>query len=256
MIDIYEAFEQIGLTKNEVTIYKYLLRKGMSAGRQIYEENSLDKSSSYRAISELQEKGLVYAIGETRNQKFAAHSGEAVVALYNKVQLELDTAKKGITSFLDDVSKYAKEHYKSSRISLYEGAAGYKLFYSQRLQGAVNEIKQFGPWAEQSKIIPDYYDFMGGFIKKRVERGIKLKALYDNSVVPDRFGKSEDSLLKEVRKLDTDMRLRAMLVIHGDSVSINTKEDGKFLGLVIKDRLISDLLEKMFDYMWDKASSV
>lgn len=256
MADIYESLEKLGLTRNEVTIYKYLLRKGMSTGRQIYIENSLDKSSSYRAISELQEKGLIYAIGETRNQKFSAHSGEALMQLHEKVTEDLENSKKDIKSFLDDVSSYAKEHYKSSRISIYEGPAGFKLFYQQRLQGHVPLIRQFGAWQESAPVIPDYYDFMSKFIAERVKKNIPIHVIYDKATKADQLGRSDEKILKEIKVVNVNLDLSALITTHGDSVSIHTKEDGAFLGLTIKDRLVSDLVVCMFDFIWDKAVKV
>ncbi len=256
MTDIYEAMEKLGLTRNEVTIYKYLLRKGISTGAQIWAENSLDKSSAYRAIGQLQEKRLIYAIGETRNQKFSAYPVEALKGLHQKVASKLDQVSKDIDSFIENINEYAKDNYKSSRIQLYEGPEGAKLFYKERLKGHVDMIRQFGIWEERKDMLKDYGQFMEGFVKERNERKIPIKILFDASQNPIHFGSTDEKNLKEVRKLDHKMNLSAMMAVHGDSVSISTKEDGSFLGLVIRDRLVSDLMAQMFEYMWDQAKKV
>ncbi len=254
MTDMYESLEKLGLTRNEVTVYKYLLRKGVSSGAQIWGENSLDKSSAYRAIGQLQEKRLIYAIGETRNQKFAAYPVEALKELHTKVEKSLTAVKDDIEKFVEDINEYAKENYKSSRIQLYEGDEGYKLFSKQRLEGHVEVIRQLGAGAAEFE---GYNDFIKGFIQERVKRKIPIRLLFGAGLV--RHSKkilTDTFLLKEARQVSAVFDTSATLVTHGDMISLYTKEDGQFMGLVIKDRFITRLFNSMFDALWALGNQI
>jgi sugar-specific transcriptional regulator TrmB len=254
MTDIYESLEKLGLTRNEVTIYKYLLRKGVSTGAQIWAENSLDKSSAYRAIGQLQEKRLIYAIGETRNQKFTAYPVEALIELHNKVEKNLSNVRDDIDKFVVDINEYAKENYKSSRIQLFEGEEGYKLFVKQRLSGHVDLMRQLG---SAVPVTPDYLVTLSDFMKDRVKREIPIRILIGDEVHRiEAIDKSDLSALKETRQVKGMLSKEVGIVTHGDSVSIFTREDGKFLGLVIKDRLITSAFNMMYDILWNSGKSI
>lgn len=257
MVDIYESFEKLGLTRNEVTIYKYLLRKGISTGAQIWVENSLDKSSAYRAIGQLQEKRLIYAIGETRNQKFAAYPVEALKELHRKVEESLTSVSGDIEKFVKDINEYAKENYKSSRIQLYEGVEGYKLFAKLRLEGHVTLIRQIGP----AETILEGYDetikpFIQDFINERVKREIPIHLLFDQSTIKPIAPVSDAKQFKEVRVFPKLMNLTSTAATYGDITAFYTQEDGKFMGLVLKDRFVTQLFTTMYDIIWDMAKNV
>lgn len=249
---MYESLEKLGLTRNEVTIYKYLLRKGVSSGAQIWGENSLDKSSAYRAIGQLQEKRLIYAIGETRNQKFAAYPVEALRGLHQKVASKLEQVSKDIDGFVENINEYAKEHYKSSRIQLYEGVEGYKLFSKQRLDGHVDIIRQIGPTAIG---LEGFHEMNKGFIDERIRRGVSIKLIHGK-----KWKRPKDldlsNKLKEIRQVNVDFDPGIAIATHGDSTSYFTEEDGKFMGLVIKDRLITNMFNMLFDIVWETGTKV
>lgn len=254
MTDMYESLEKLGLTRNEVTIYKYLLRKGISSGAQIWGENSLDKSSAYRAIGQLQEKRLIYAIGETRNQKFAPYPVEALEELHSKVEDSLTKVKSDIEMFIEDINEYAKANYKTSRIQLFEGDEGYRLFLKQRLEGHVDLIRQFGAFVPEVK---NFEASMGDLIDERVKRQVPVRILYGKEVVrttPDI--KTDPVKFKEARQVEKPLVGLTSILTHGGAVSIFTQEDGKFLGIVIKDKIVTDMMNTLFDYMWEQGRVV
>lgn len=254
MVSIYESLEKLGLTRNEVTIYKYLLRKGLSSGAQIWGENSMDKSSAYRAIGQLQEKRLVYAIGETRNQKFAANPVEYLYELHQKVENQLSDVKTDIQKFVEDINEYAKENYKSSRIQLYEGSEGYRLFLKQRIHGSVDLIRIFGAFEPE---VTNFETTMERLIKDRVKKGIPVKMLFGKEVKQLRDSiKTNKDQLKEARKIDHMLTDFTSILTHGDSTSIYTQEDGRFLGIVIKDRIVNSMVSTLFDVLWEQGKEV
>ncbi|MDQ6984709.1 MAG: helix-turn-helix domain-containing protein [Candidatus Dojkabacteria bacterium] len=74
-----QSLEQLGLTENEIDIYRFLLRNEVSSGTDIYLSLSMDKSSTYRALKKLQDIGLVTVTGEKRNQLFGALESKTLI---------------------------------------------------------------------------------------------------------------------------------------------------------------------------------
>jgi len=81
-MQLKKSLEELGLTQNEITVYTYLVSKGESYGNQIYKDNSLDKSASYKAITALISKGFIVSSADSRNQLYKISPKEKIVSIF------------------------------------------------------------------------------------------------------------------------------------------------------------------------------
>src|SRR5690606_28402751 len=98
MQSIEKSLQKLGLTPNEISIYIYLLKNGDSTGTEIYTDNELDKSSAYEALSNLNAKGLVYTLGQKRNQKFGSIPANKLIEIAEEKEKELKKVKSDINN--------------------------------------------------------------------------------------------------------------------------------------------------------------
>jgi len=252
-----EALQLLGLTPNEITIYRYLLRKGISTGTQIYKENALDKSSTYRALYELMDKDLAYSIGEKRNQRFTAKPTEKLVSLHKTKLNKLNSVSDSINTFIKEIDDYAKENYRTNRIQIYEGAEGYKLFMKQRLTGHIEVIRLFGPLEKRVTALEDYHDFvLKEIIQPRIDKKIPVRVLFDRSVKTEALERTNSKIMKETRQIDKDLNLQASVATFGDRSGFYSEQDGTFLGVIIKDPFITNVINAMFDFLWENSKEI
>jgi sugar-specific transcriptional regulator TrmB len=260
-MDISKSLKDIGFTQNEIDIYTYMLQSGTVFGTEVYKKLSMDKSSFYRALNTLKKKELVYSHGETRNQKFKARDPSKLLTLQREKEQEIQEAGKNIHSFIKEIDRYTKENFKSNNIKIYEGDNAYFLFMEEILRGKVSIMRDFSLGGKNTYKYAGskekYYDFLNNyFIPKRIEKGIHIKILYDKTVLPDDFDISNPKTLKECRQCDEKLNLECFLNTFGDRSGFISEKAGKFWAIIIKDRMITNLLNSMFDIIWNKSKII
>jgi sugar-specific transcriptional regulator TrmB len=254
-MNIQKSLEDIGLSSNEITIYTYLLRQGNSSGRNIVIATNLDKSSVYRALSELQKKRLVNSLGEARNQLFQISDTFHLLDLVRKKEEEINEVKKNVESLITDIQAYAKNSYKSLNIHVFEGSTGYKTWLEERLNGNVKLIREIIPQKYQIHF-DNYYEYMDAYITRRKQKGIQLRTLNDSKGKNDHLDRMRKDILKEARNFPGELHFDAALSTFGNKTAFYTDKRGNFMGIILEDVLISRLINSLFDYIWSQSKAV
>jgi len=251
-----ESLQALGLTENEIKVYGYLLRVGEASGRAIVLSSNLDKSSVYRSIAELEHKGLIYRIGERRNQKFVPYSHDKLLNLQRQKEEEIQNNRRELEAFINDLQTYAKKQYKSSNVLIFEGAEGYVAWNDARLYKKGSLIRELTTRRAIEPYVKDYYRYMDDYISKRIKKGISMRVLFDTSEENDRIDITSKKLFKESRQIESKLKLDAIMSTFGTKCGFYSGEDKNAMGIIINDSLIANLINSMFDYMWERAKPV
>lgn len=260
-MDISKSLKDIGFTQNEIDIYSYILKNDLVLGSEVHKKLSINKSSFYRALKNLQKKGLVLAQGETRNQKFKTTPIANLLDLQKQKEVEVKQAKVDIKNFIEDINEYTKNSFKSNNVKVLEGKSAYYIFMEEMLKGkvdvirdlSVGHVKTFGFAGSQEK----YYGFMKTYIKRRVSKGIKIRILYDfSNVGPDKLDRTSSDNLKEARRFRGKLNLECFMNTFGDRVGFFTEKAGDFWCIIIKDRIITNCMNSLFDVLWGQSEVI
>lgn len=259
MKNIDQALQILGLTPNEAAIYTYLIRGGIRDGVEVYRDCQIDKSSCYRSLKDLIQKGLVYSIGETRNQKFGAYPTNSLKEFQVKKQKEIEQVGEQIEIFTKDLESYIKDNYQSQRITLFAGKDGYINWMNSRLSDKVDIIREslshdygIDGYAGEK----NYYIQMPSYVERRVAKKIVMRTLANGGEQLDYIDRTRKDILKEVRRLHVTIEKPAGFSTWGDNLGLITRDKGGFLGIVVKDQLLTKMMNGMFDFMWSTAEEV
>ncbi|KKR05796.1 MAG: hypothetical protein UT34_C0002G0303 [candidate division WS6 bacterium GW2011_GWF2_39_15] len=255
-MEINKSLEELGLSQIEIAIYLYLLSKGESLGSQIYKENLLDKSSAYKAIAQLERRGLVISSGDSRNQIYKVAPKEQILDLFENRKQGIEQSKTLFINAFADIEKYSAQHYQNENVQIFTGQDAHDRYHETILKGKFDLIRTIAASdtaqkAAGNKKLLDKTNTW--FIKERVARNILIRVLYDKDTVPDKYDTSNPKLLKECRRYSERLNLSSMMSTFGDRVGFATIKNGKFWSLIIKDQLIVDLLNSIYDSMWNKS---
>jgi hypothetical protein len=105
----------------------------------------------------------------------------------------------------------------------------------------------------------NYFKYVTEFIKRRVQRGISIRQLYDPSDKDNLANfasvmKTSVSMLKEVRVLPENIDNHSHFKIFDDTVTIlNSDKDGEITIIVIHDRSVAALMKSLFDSIWNQS---
>ena len=170
MVDIENALEGIGLSRNESKIYVTLLNLGSSTAGIIAEKSKIYRTNVYEASQRLIEKGLVSYIFKGHQKMFQAEDPSKIMNMFK----EKEEAFKKILPQLTLDNKLTKN---KEKVTIYEGIKGIKVILWDTLKekeetNSFNEVLAFG-------IAKDSFWKMKAFAnqyhKKRIE--MKLKKL-------------------------------------------------------------------------------
>jgi sugar-specific transcriptional regulator TrmB len=258
-VDVKDALKKLDLTPNEATIYTYLYRNKQAYGPDIYGDCNLDKSSAYNALNRLIELDLVESDDKKRNQKFSLTSINNLHDLWKQHNKELLEVKTQISSMAKALKKYARKQYKNQNIDIFEGKDGYEKFLYDRLEGEHKIIKELSQTTLARNMVDDYFDIMDDFIKRRVEKGKKVRLLFDRDSETEILQHPEISnpaTLKESRIVKAQLEIDAIMVTYGSKTGFYSSYKGQFLGVIINDHMIHNLLDSLFDSLWRRGRKI
>ena len=259
-MNIINSLEKLGLTKNESEIYLHLLSKGRYSTSEAYIELNLDKSSFYRSLGNLSKLGLVRITGEKRNQKFFP----APVSKLKKIQQdklnEIESVGIHLNNLIEEINSNASKSYLKNNIQIFQGEEAYFEFMEQKLKRGVNLIRDITIGSDKLYAFAGskkkYDKYVKYFIDERVKKNIKINMILDKSVSPIYSQISDELNLKEVRRYPKKLNINCFLNVFADKVGFMTIKAGKFWGLIIEDKLVSNLTAALFDAVCEQSEKI
>ncbi len=251
MNDYSLALQQIGLTELESKVYLFVLKHGPCSATQVYKELKHDKSSTYRILEELVSKKLLISLGETYGQQFMVSDIHELDAKIQEQKKGLKVAENTISGLITELSTNSAENYKNHNITIYEGPDSYVKLMEKRLEIGVSLIKEIGNASILPQVNKNYWQYVDGFIKRRIKSNIQLRALVPKTDATQKYEQTNPKLLKEVRYLPASFKVNATITIAGEYTLIDNKYQDRMLGIIIKDKLVTELINSMFDFIWE-----
>lgn len=248
--NLHYLLKHLGLTYNEAEVYLYLLCHGTKYGSDIHGDLKMDKSSCYRSLKSLAEKDLVYLVGEERNRQFTANPPEHVEALVREQERKLSQTKKSLQEFQSLIQKYVKSDYKDKNVTIITTESGHRQYMESRHRCKSKLIRELGGRIAAESYITDYDTYIAQHVEKRVEAGIFLKQLVPFGEVDNKWERSSVEMYKEAKELPKEFSASASFAVWDDYITLTSKDKGQYIGVMIKDPLIAQLMISMFDFIW------
>lgn len=245
---------QLGLTLNESRVYLYLLQFGTSLGNEIIASLQIDKSSCYRAIHSLIQKNLVCKAGEERNQQFSPNPPEYLQQLVVAAQQKLDATKLALSKIEQIIPEYIGQNYKNKHITVITSPEGYSAYMEARLESKSKLIRDLSTRTTAAPFYSNYDVSMLDYVSRRVKAGIFLRQLGQNLDHNSKWDKTSKALLKEVRPLPPGFVAPAVFSSWDDYSALFSISQNKITGFMVRDSLITELLNSFFDAIWNNQS--
>ncbi len=254
-LGLEEKLYKAGLDKTESKIYSYLLGVKNAIPSKIALETNINRSTVYKALVRLSIKGI---IGESKTNKkqiyFAEHPNK--LKRYKKDQ-EKDVERQ--MSYVNEVFPQLTDLYNSGKNIMksyhYEGKDIQKIYddhvsYSNyELLAIVNidAVKQFSP---DHKYWKSY--IKQKLVNKITTRGIVSDSVGVESITDKEYGKVPDWAKPKIKKLPISFfSFEGEYMIYGeDRVSITNLKEGQVSGVIIVDRMFSQMMRNFFDLVW------
>lgn len=242
MTNLAKNLEIFGFEPREIKVYTFLLSNKDLPVYKIATEIDLPRTTVYKVLESLRKQGFVSSWIKNGVKYFSAESPERLKELAQKKQDALKEAMPEMLGLFDSKSIYPKA-------KLYLGKEGVKHSFEMLLENVKTN---------NTKIIYAYTDNMltkqfPVFFKEWRERKNKATDAFTQLIVP--FGTSMDKDYlsddhRETRIMPKDFSFTGAIDICDGLVLFFSFREKEVYSIVIESPIVSDMLTKLFKYVW------
>ena len=235
----YQKLCELGLSVSEARVYLALLQLGESQAGAISLRASVNRTTTYEALTRLIEKGLVKYTLQANRKAFEAVTPEHLV-LYLKEQAEKAEA------LMPELRKLARKEQYQEESSLYKGRKGIRSILQDILK-----CKNYIAFGSRGKFLEIMqYDFEL-FQKRKKELKIKAKVILQAS---DRNSKSVSLAFSDFRFVSDEYSSPTTTFVYGDSVAIMVWGETP-VATVIQGKDVAESYLHYFEALWKQAKT-
>ncbi len=243
------------LSEVEGEIYQYLLGYGEIRAVELRKALHLDRSPYYRALSLLEEKNLVMIEGSKRLQHIKVADISTIKKYLSKKSQAIKAAENSLSSLATTITQIRDERYHNKNVEIFSGEDAYLHSMQSVLAGGGKLLRDITPDSAtlyQMAGSKAKYESIVQVIKStRLKKRIAIQILFDNQAKEiDDLSATNPMTLKESRIFGGNLHLDCYLNTCGSRSLFYTKDATGSWGIVIKDELITKLLNSLFDVLW------
>ena len=246
MENISQILQELGLTKNEVFIYLFLLKTGETTTGKIIKETGVANSRVYESLNSLITRGLVSYNVQKDGKHFKSEDPRKFLELEEQ-------RKQKISEFIQELMKLKESKHKETNTAVYEGFEGFKTAFKKIIddcpKGETIHILGFSEPSEKKESLRL---FLSNINLKSQQKKQELKIILDDSV-RETLGKDrEKEKYTEVKYMPKGYINPSAIDIFEDYVYIFLWVEKPFV-FMIKNKAIAESFKQYFNFLWKIA---
>ena len=239
-MDIKQALEQYGFTRNEVSIYIYLLKNIEATAFEIAKATDIPRSTVYLTLESLKKQGFVSQYKKNNVAYFTPESPNRLInALKQKEEI--------IERIMPEIRALSVQYMDAPVVKLYTHINGIKIGLEDILETLkAKKIKQILATSQPDLLehMPKYFP---NWLKQRENLGVFTKLILP-ATARDYLKSNE---LREVRYLDKKFPFTCSVTIYGDKIAFFSFEGSELYCMMIKSQAVSDMFTQFFLFSWE-----
>ncbi len=247
---IAAALRSLGLNKKEADLYLQMLIVGGQPASVLARKIGLPRSSVQFLAETLVKKGLASKQKHRNITTYQPLDPEHLVRFLEgekwEFMNELERKEDEVKSAIPELKKLQGQASTRPQVRFYEGKEGLRMVFEDSLS-AKETIRSFVNFEERNRCMPEYFQ---DYYKRRVERGVFLRAIYPDS----EFGKTRKKKDKESNResllVDKDnYKWLPEIQFYDDRVTIASGSE--MVGVIIEGKEIADAMKALYDLAWN-----
>jgi hypothetical protein len=239
-----ETLISYGFTERQAAIYLYLLEQHDRPAYVIATETRIPRATVYKILDELKKQGLISSWIKNGVRHFSAESPEFLRRALIKKQELIDKA-------LPDMLSLFKSDVIYPAAKLYEGKEGVKQVFENMLDIIrTRKLKRIYAYSDNSLT----EQFPVFFREWRTRKNKSSGGAFTHLIVPYGTQLNKDYFsdeFRETRVMTRSFPIDGTIDICGSYVAFFSFKKGNIFAVTIDSEIISDLLTKFFQYIWE-----
>ncbi len=238
--------KSFGLTEKEASLYLSNLELGSASPANISKHAGLNRSTAYVLLESLVEKGFVSCV-VGKKKLYKAEDPQKLLMRYRGMLADFDKSLPWLMSFVG--SKKEKPN-----IRFFTDMKGIKQAYEESLLlPPKSELLAFGSAHATETVLKG---FIEQYLKRRVERGIRVRAITPSDAGGVAVRKRDRKELRETRFVDPEMfTQKTEINIYGHKVMAVSLQSGELIAIILESPTLAESFRQMFDIIWSVVAS-
>jgi len=242
---IENIFEVLDLNLVDVKVYEAALELGPTSVQSIARKAKIVRTTAYRSIDRLKEKGLMSVSVMGKKKYFVAEDPEKLINLTKDKSKQIQQAKKTLSEILPKLKGIANTVSGKPKVRFYEGAEGLKSVYDETLN--YRNILVHCMTEGWPKLIPDY---LPEYLRQVQKRGIKTREVVETSPRGNEYCRLYSSKNNKILQLPKKYKSETDYMIYGNKVAFLSYNRKNPVGIVVEDEEIVRHEKIHFEVMW------
>jgi len=244
---------RLGFSSIESKLYLAFLKNGSQTASKIAKIINHDRTSCYRAVEGLLEKGFLTSEPTKFKVKYSAVSPNNLINFIKKKENSVKKELKIAHELTKEIPSEINIASLSSKIQVLEGPDVVKIIWEDMLSREVDVQRQLIRMDTQEFVIDYYSGWVEDYIKRRIAKKIPLRYLTGRRWYGRKYTSTDSSALKEVRMLPDSVNISTNVVIYGDKFATHTIDPANLKGIIIHDKDIANTQKQLFDFLWENS---
>ncbi|MBU1032611.1 hypothetical protein KJ937_01625 [Patescibacteria group bacterium] len=259
---ITRDLQKVGLSEKAAVIYAALLEIGGAYPSKIAEYTKLNRSTTYKVLEELSNKGLVNEI-KKRNKIFYQIGEPQKLVNFAKDKIEQAKLQKEYAEALypEIAGLFALTPHKP-RVLFYEGMDGVLELYTDHVDGKEPYTMQaFSNASEFMKVMPE--KFKRDYVKAKEKLGVKTRGIipdtaHDKKYNTKTYKSTDKKIWPKLKFVPAEMfpYKNEITIYKNNRVSIVNFGGKSPMGVIIEDQDIHDMMNMIFNLAWAGADKI
>jgi len=246
--NLTKALLQLNLTEKEIMSYLILLQRGALSVQDISRSTGINRVTTYAAIEELKQKGLISESRKGKRKLFVAEDPESIQNLIIEKREKIRKEEKIFENIILPALKAIDINQENRpEVKFFEGADRINKVYDDYVLKA-SEVINCGSYDTAVRVLTEKYEM--DYFHEIKKRRMFYRMILEDTPMNRKFAQLGRGIV-HAKFLPIETRISADFVVFG----------GKYTSLISYDRQTATLIEdesifqaiKMFmDFMWDR----
>ncbi|MFA7253967.1 MAG: helix-turn-helix domain-containing protein [Patescibacteria group bacterium] len=237
----FESLKNLGLNEKEQEIYLALLQLERASVGRLAVKSGLKRSTIYDILYRLQTAGFVSEVEMHGTKIFIATPPQKLKNFLADRQRELEQDLPYLLSISN--SKPMKP-----KVSYFYGTTGIKQLYDDTLESCKKNDEILAYVTNETAKYLDQYST--DYVVRRVEKGIKIRGIYQDSLEMKKYFKNNKDQLRTARIVDPKkFPMKNEINIYANKMIIITHSPEPF-GILIESKEVADTQRTIFEMAW------
>lgn len=250
-----EILQKLNLDEKEIKVFLMLQKTGVQSVKQISEISIINRTTAYRVLESLEEKGLVEWIIDDQGRKVKASSPEKLNNLLTDQKTTIIELENELPKIIEQMKLTEPSAKLTTQVRYYKGEAGIRQMIWNTLH-TKEPARSYAALRRREFIDPKF--------EKKFEEEWARRKLKDRVIVNElRTDYIKNQMVRSYRKTlelkiipKEKFYLSNDIIIYNNIVSIMSLEHENLVGIEMENAEITKTQKSLFDIVWEVAKPI